>query len=54
MENKKLPEVLSPAGNFEVLRAAVYAGADAIYIGGTQFNARMNAKTLIERQLRKR
>ncbi len=44
MENKKLPEVLSPAGNFEVLRAAVYAGADAVYIGGTQFNARMNAK----------
>ncbi len=44
MENKRKPEILSPAGNFEVLRAAVYAGADAVYIGGTQFNARMNAK----------
>ena len=44
MERKGKPEILSPAGNFEVLKAAVYAGADAVYIGGTQFNARMNAK----------
>ncbi len=44
MVNKNLPELLAPAGNFDVLRAAVYAGADAVYIGGTQFNARMNAK----------
>lgn len=41
---KKLPELLSPAGSPEALRAAVLAGADAVYIGGTQFNARMNAR----------
>lgn len=44
MKNINKPEILSPAGSFEVLKAAVYAGADAVYIGGTQFNARMNAK----------
>lgn len=40
--NKK-PELLSPAGSPEALRAAVLGGADAVYIGGTAFNARINA-----------
>lgn len=38
-----LPELLSPAGSPEALRAAVAAGADAVYIGGSAFNARINA-----------
>lgn len=33
MREKKL-EVLAPAGSFESLRAAVNAGADAVYMGG--------------------
>ncbi len=38
------PELLSPAGSPEALSAAIAGGADAVYIGGTLFNARMNAK----------
>src|SRR6056297_2064506 len=36
-------ELLAPAGTFEALKAALYAGADAIYLGGSLFNARQNA-----------
>ncbi len=36
----KKPEILAPAGNMECLRAAIIAGADAIYIGGYMFGAR--------------
>ena len=39
----RLPELLSPAGSPEALEAAVMAGADAVYLGGSGFNARMNA-----------
>lgn len=38
-----LPELLSPAGSPEALDAAIEGGADAVYLGGTTFNARMNA-----------
>ncbi|HEY6841779.1 MAG TPA: peptidase U32 family protein, partial [Chthoniobacterales bacterium] len=37
------PELLSPAGNWECLRAAVANGANAIYFGLERFNARMRA-----------
>ena len=37
-------ELLSPAGSMEALRAAVQNGANAVYLGYDQFNARMNAK----------
>ena len=37
------PEILAPAGNAENLRAAVYAGADAVYLGLDEFNARQKA-----------
>lgn len=36
-------EVLSPAGSYESLVAAVRSGADAVYIGVKQFSARRNA-----------
>ncbi len=39
-----LPELLAPAGDFECLTAAVYAGADAVYIGAREFSARAYAK----------
>lgn len=36
-------ELLAPAGNRSALEAAVCAGADAVYLGGTLFNARASA-----------
>lgn len=39
----KIPELLSPAGDFESLKAAVQNGANAIYLGASSFNARANA-----------
>lgn len=33
-------ELLAPAGSYETLKAAVAAGADAVYIGGERFGAR--------------
>ena len=39
----KKPEILSPAGSIESVRAAVNAGCDAIYIGGSRFGARAYA-----------
>ena len=41
-------EVMSPAGSFEALTAAVRAGADAVYFGAGEFNARRNAKNFTE------
>jgi U32 family peptidase len=38
-----LPELLSPAGDWEALRAAVANGADAVYFGLSAFNARHRA-----------
>ena len=37
-------EILSPAGDMEALRAAVFNGADAVYFGLDLFNARIRAK----------
>ena len=37
-------ELLAPAGNFESLRAAVEAGADAVYLAGEKFGARAYAE----------
>jgi putative protease len=39
----KLPEILAPVGNEEMLRAAMENGADAVYFGLQQFNARLRA-----------
>ncbi|MDM7933914.1 MAG: U32 family peptidase, partial [Methanothrix sp.] len=48
---KRLPELLAPAGSPEALRAAVAAGADAVYIGGRLFGARMLARNFNDREL---
>ena len=36
-------ELLSPVGDFECLKAAVQNGANAVYFGASQFNARASA-----------
>ena len=36
----KKPELLSPAGDFASLKAAIQAGCDAVYLGGKLFGAR--------------
>ncbi len=38
-----MPELLAPAGDLACLHAAVCAGADAVYLGLDEFNARRNA-----------
>ncbi|MCX6873353.1 MAG: DUF3656 domain-containing protein [Verrucomicrobia bacterium] len=45
------PELLAPAGNWDCARAAVAAGADAIYFGLPQFNARLRADNFIDADL---
>ena len=44
-------EILAPAGSMECLKAAVAAGADAVYTGGTHFGARAYAHNLTEEEL---
>ena len=39
MKEKKI-ELLSPAGSFDCLQAAINAGADAVYFGVEQLNMR--------------
>ena len=50
IENK-LPELLLPAGNIEAFFAAVEGGADAVYLGLKNFNARGRAKNFTIGQL---
>ena len=42
-ERIKRPELLSPAGNFEKLKAALLYGADAVYLAGQSFGMRSAA-----------
>ena len=49
----KRVEILSPAGSYESLMAAIAAGADAVYIGGTKFGARAYADNLDEETMLK-
>lgn len=44
-------EILAPAGNMDCLKAAVAAGADAIYVGGSMFGARAYANNFSEEEL---
>src|SRR5690349_20390836 len=45
------PELLSPAGDWECVRAAVANGANAVYFGLTRFNARLRAQNFTEDEL---
>ena len=44
-------ELLAPAGSMEALRAAVQNGANAVYLGCGQFNARQGAKNFTPQTL---
>ena len=46
-------ELLSPAGNYRALTAAVQSGADAVYIGGPGFNARQSADNFTIEDIKK-
>lgn len=44
-------EILAPAGSYESFRAAIAAGADAVYAGGPRFGARAFAENFSEQEL---
>ncbi len=50
--NNRLPELLAPAGSLEALKAAIAGGADAVYFGGGDFNARINAKNFSNEEIK--
>ncbi len=45
-------EILSPAGSYAALKAAVENGADAVYMGSPQFNARVNAQNFTDEEFK--
>ncbi len=47
----KRPEILSPAGNFEKMKAAILYGADAVYLSGNIFGMRAAADNFTPREL---
>lgn len=51
MGNRKLVELLAPAGNPEALYGAVNAGADAVYLAGNRFGARAYADNFTTEEL---
>jgi putative protease len=46
-----LPELLAPAGSPEAFRAAIAAGADAVYLSGKQFGARKFAPNFTDAEI---
>lgn len=46
MSKLAIPEILAPCGSYDILIAAIKAGADACYIGGNKFGARAYAPNL--------
>ena len=47
----KRPEILSPAGNLEKMKAAIRYGADAVYLAGKLFGMRAAADNFSEEEL---
>ncbi len=47
-----MSEILAPCGTFEALTAAVNTGADAVYLGCVDFNARKNAENFTSDRLK--
>lgn len=50
-EREKEIELLAPAGSYETFCAVIRAGADAVYLGGSQFGARAYADNFTEEEL---
>ena len=46
-------ELLAPAGDLNKLKTAIHFGADAVYVGGSAFSLRANAKNFGEEELLK-
>lgn len=46
------PEILAPAGSLEILKAAILAGADAVYCSGKNFGARSFAPNFTDEELK--
>ena len=51
MAKNYVPELLAPAGSVDALKAAVNAGADAVYISGKKFGARKFATNFSESEI---
>lgn len=51
MDKRSIPELLAPAGSIDALKAAVNAGADAVYLSGKNFGARYYADNFNETQM---
>ncbi|HII01139.1 TPA: U32 family peptidase, partial [Methanosarcinaceae archaeon] len=51
--NRCPPEILAPAGDYDAFLSAIKGGADAVYLGIGEFNARRGAKNLSSRELEK-
>lgn len=49
---QQIPELLAPVGGRAQLKAAVQNGADAVYMGGPLFNARIKAENFTEEDMR--
>ncbi|GAB4318322.1 MAG: U32 family peptidase [Methanobacteriaceae archaeon] len=52
MLNRDLPELLAPAGSYDAFKAAVNAGADAVYLSGKRFGARSFADNFSKDQIK--
>ncbi|MDO5402151.1 MAG: U32 family peptidase [Eubacteriales bacterium] len=50
-ENAKKVEILAPAGSYNICKAVIQAGADAVYLGGDFFGARAYAGNFHENEL---
>ena len=51
MPRKRMPELLSPAGNFEKMQSALRFGADAVYLAGQRFGMRSAADNFTNEEL---
>ncbi|HEU4564225.1 MAG TPA: DUF3656 domain-containing protein [Gemmatimonadaceae bacterium] len=51
MTRRSIPELLSPAGSLDAVRAAISNGADAVYLGAERFNARDDGAQLTLEEL---
>ena len=51
-KEEHLPELLAPAGSPDAFRAAVAAGADAVYLSGKRFGARKSAPNFTDAEIK--
>ncbi len=47
-----IPELLAPAGSFDKLAVAIFYGADAVYLAGSQYGMRARAANFSDKELR--